>query len=153
MERRYTIGRLAGAAGVPTTTVRYYERRGLLRPVLRMGSGEYRSYGEAELERLRFIRSAQASGFSLDDIAALLSLRDSESAPSAEVQDLIRARLREVAARLADLQRVESVLKASLRSCQRHAAQEVGAPSSGASRAAAAGRDRNDQTRAARPPC
>jgi DNA-binding transcriptional MerR regulator len=59
MDASYTVGRLAIAAGVPTTTVRYYERRGLLQPALRLGSGSYRTYGEPELERLRFIRSAQ----------------------------------------------------------------------------------------------
>lgn len=123
MHRTYTVGRLAAAAGVPTTTVRYYERRGLLRPALRTGSGAYRSYGEPELERLGFIRAAQASGFSLDDVATLLALRDSEGAPSAEVQELIRARLEEVEARLADLQRVQAVLKSSLRVCRKHAGE------------------------------
>lgn len=123
MHPAYTVGRLAAAAGVPTTTVRYYERRGLLRPALRTGSGAYRAYGEQELERLRFIRSAQVSGFSLDDVATLLALRDSETQPSAEVQELIRTRLEEVAARLADLARVQSVLKSSLRVCRKHSGE------------------------------
>ena len=123
MDHIYTVGRLAAAAGVPTTTVRYYERRGLLRPALRTGSGSYRTYGEPDLERLRFIRAAQASGFSLDDVATLLTLRDSGTTPSAEVQKLIRVRLEEVAARLADLERVQSVLKSSLRVCRKHAGE------------------------------
>lgn len=122
MDRRaYTVSQLATAAGVPSTTVRYYERRGLLRPAGRSGSGAYRAYYDAELERLRFIRSAQVSGFSLDDVATLLALRDDTTAPSAEVQEIIRARLEEVAARLADLERVQTVLKSSLRACRRHA--------------------------------
>lgn len=120
MTKGYTIGRLASAAGVPTTTVRYYERRGLLRPSARTGSGQYRSYSEAELERLRFIRAAQASGFILEDIAALLALRDGETEPCKEVQNLIEERLADVAQRITDLERVERVLKASLRMCRQH---------------------------------
>lgn len=120
MTKGYTIGQLAGAAGVPTTTVRYYERRGLLRPSARTGSGQYRVYSEAELERLRFIRAAQASGFVLVDIATLLALRDGETAPCKEVQNLIEARLEDVARRATDLERVERVLKSSLRMCRQH---------------------------------
>jgi MerR family mercuric resistance operon transcriptional regulator len=120
MRTSYTIGALARAAGVPTTTLRYYERRGLLRAVARSGSGHYRSYGEDELERLRFIRAAQASGFVLEDVGTLLSLRDGTTEPCKEVQDVIRARLGDVAQRLEDLQRVERVLKVSLKMCRRH---------------------------------
>ncbi len=119
MPSSFTIGALAEAAGVPTTTVRYYERRGLLRPATRVGSGSYRAYGEAELDRLRFIRAAQQTGFSLEDIAALLSLRDGRTAPCREVQDLIEERLREVAQRARDLRRVERDLKSALGACRR----------------------------------
>lgn len=119
MPSLYTIGTLAEAAGVPTTTVRYYERRGLLRPATRVGSGSYRAYGEAELERLRFIRAAQQTGFSLEDISALLSLRDGKSAPCRAVQDLIEERLREVAARAKDLERLKRELKSALQACRR----------------------------------
>ena len=120
MDRSYTVGRLAAAAGVPATTVRYYERRGLLRPATREGSGNYRAYGKDELERLRFIRAAQASGFALEDVATLLALRDGRTAPCREVQDLIECRLTDVVKRLNDLARVERVLKASLKLCQQN---------------------------------
>ena len=115
---RYTIGQLAKAAGVPTTTVRYYERQDLLRPGGRMGSN-YRAYGGEELQRLRFIRAAQGAGFSLGDIATLLALRDGTTEPCREVQTLIERRLTDVTARLEDLRRVDGVLKASLRVCRR----------------------------------
>lgn len=118
MELVYTIGQLAKEAGVPTTTVRYYERRGLLRPPSRVGSGKYRSYGEDDLEQLRFIRAAQAAGFVLEDVATLLGLRDGNTTPCKEVQTLIETRLGDVAQRVADLQRVEGVLKKSLRMCR-----------------------------------
>ena len=66
----YTIGQLAKEANVPTSTVRYYERVGHLQPDGR-SSGNYRVYSPAALKRLRFIRAAQATGFTLDDITTL----------------------------------------------------------------------------------
>ena len=62
-----TIGQIAKAAGVPTSTVRYYERAGLLRPTSRTAAN-YRVYSAGDLERLRFIRAAQATGFQLEDV-------------------------------------------------------------------------------------
>ncbi len=118
VETGYTIGQLATAAGVPTTTVRYCERKKLLRPLERVGSGSYRIYGEEELKRLRFVRAAQAAGFSLEDIAMLLELRDGITEPCKEVQTLIEERLANVRVRLANLRRVERVLKASLKICR-----------------------------------
>src|SRR5215813_5732090 len=88
----YTIGQLARAAGVPTSTVRYYERIGLLHPDART-AGNYRLYGEDALECLRFIRAAQRTGFTLEDITALLQLRDVTPELCQEVQVLIEARL------------------------------------------------------------
>ncbi|HEX9867840.1 MAG TPA: MerR family transcriptional regulator [Candidatus Tectomicrobia bacterium] len=75
METTYSIGQLARAAGVPTSTVRYYERIGLLHSDART-AGNYRRYGQETLEYLRFIRAAQRTGFTLEDITALLQLRD-----------------------------------------------------------------------------
>jgi DNA-binding transcriptional MerR regulator len=65
------IGQLAASAGVSTDTLRYYEKEGLLPPPLRADNG-YRSYGQEHLERLRFVRSAQALGFSLAQVAEIL---------------------------------------------------------------------------------
>ena len=120
MTKSLTIGQLAQAAGVPTTTVRYYERRMLLRPAARSGSGNYRNYGAQELERLCFIRAAQGSGFALEDVATLLSLRDGETEPCKEVQHLIEERLGGVGQRLKNLEHVERVLKTSLKKCRQH---------------------------------
>ena len=71
--RPLTIGRLARRAGVGIDTVRFYERARLLPRPVRTASG-YRTYGDADVERLRFIRRAKALGFTLDDIAELLTL-------------------------------------------------------------------------------
>jgi len=61
------IGQLAKRGGVGIDTVRYYERKGLLSPRTRLAAG-YRRYGDLELARLRFVRRAQALGFSLKEI-------------------------------------------------------------------------------------
>ncbi|MEE9129120.1 MAG: heavy metal-responsive transcriptional regulator [Phycisphaerales bacterium] len=117
LAKRYTIGPLAKQAGVPTSTIRYYERRGLLRPDGR-SEGNYRFYGEEALDRLRFIRTAQATGFTLHDIMSLLDLRDGTAVPCREVQVLIEARLGDVAKQLEGLQHVQEVLHASLHICR-----------------------------------
>lgn len=69
-----TIGQLARAAGVSTQTVRFYEREGILPKPRRRASG-YRQYGPPIAERVRFIRAAKEVGFTLKEIAGLLSLR------------------------------------------------------------------------------
>lgn len=73
MTARDTIGGLAKAAGVGVETVRYYQRRGLL-PEPTRSPGEIRRYSDADVKRLRFIRSAQSAGFRLSEIKELLDL-------------------------------------------------------------------------------
>lgn len=118
MASELTIGELAAAANVPTSTVRYYERAGLLPPAGRTSSN-YRLYDEDSVGRLRFIRSAQASGFALGDIATLLDLSDQPRGTCERVRQLIEARLTQVCRRLKDLQRTERVLKSALRWCHK----------------------------------
>jgi len=116
MARSLTIGQLAAAAEVPTSTVRYYERAGLLSPSSR-SAGNYRLYSEEDLARLRFIRAAQATGFTLDDVHELL-----RPAPCGEVQARIEARIEQVRTRMRELRHVERVLRASLETCRLHQA-------------------------------
>ncbi len=118
MKPRYTIGWLAREAGVPASTVRYYERSRLLRPDGRT-DGNYRIYGPEALERLRFIRAAQAIGLTLDDITTLLDFRDGRTAPCREVQTLIEERLSELNERLKQLRQVQAILHSSLRMCRK----------------------------------
>lgn len=114
MGRPLTIGEAAKAADVRTSTVRYYEREGILRPTTRSASN-YRLYSDEDVHRLRFIRAAQATGFTLQDITELLR-------PTAcrRVQRLIEDRLGVVAERMKELRHVHKVLKASLDTCQKH---------------------------------
>src|SRR5260370_38558201 len=99
MPVRYTICRLARAAAVPTSTVRYYERVGLLEPEDR-SQGNYRLYTGESLRQLRFIRAAQAIGFTLDDVKLLLGSQDETTPPCHDVQHPIEKRLGEVHKRL-----------------------------------------------------
>ncbi len=117
MQKRLTISELAQAADVPASTIRYYDRVGLVRPAGRT-RGNYRFYTPEARERLRFIRAAQATGFRLEDIAALLQLRDRPGVPCREVQDLIETRLSEVRTQLANLRQVEEHLDCSLQICR-----------------------------------
>ncbi len=118
MDDSRTIGRLARAAAVPVSTVRYYERRGLLRPD-RRSEGNYRLYGKEALDRLRFVRAAQAAGFTLSDISALLEFCGGDPAPCRDVQALIVSRLESVGAQLEKLLEVRKVLRRWLRICRK----------------------------------
>jgi DNA-binding transcriptional MerR regulator len=140
--RQITIGQLGQRAGIPSSTVRYYERIGLLVPEDR-SQGNYRLYGQASLVRLRLIRAAQSIGFTLDDIQALLG--ESGREPSChEVQQLLEKRLDDITQRLKDLQHVQRVLKTSLRKCRQtgragtcHVMEDLGAsPSRSTNRSA-----------------
>ena len=111
-----TIGQLAKRAGVPTSTVRYYERAGLLTPDARTG-GNYRAYAPHSLDRLKFIRTAQATGFSLGDIRELLSLTHSDDPPCGGLAAVSRNRLRDVRDRIRQLKHVERVLARSVSTC------------------------------------
>lgn len=114
--KRQTIGEVARAAGVAATALRYYEREGLLAPTDRTRAG-YRLYDEEAVRRLEFIRAAQAVGFTLGDIRALLELNG--NLPCKQVQALIERRLAEVDEKLANLRRVRSTLTDALQRCRK----------------------------------
>lgn len=117
---RYTISQLAQAVGVPTTTLRYYERAGLLHPEDR-SQGNYRLYSDESLQRLKFIRAAQAIGFTLDDVKRLMGRNDGKPLSCCDVQPLIAERLAEIDRRLKDLRHVQRVLQTALTKCRKSA--------------------------------
>jgi MerR family mercuric resistance operon transcriptional regulator len=104
----YTIGRLAETAGVHVETVRYYQRRGLVTLPART-NGAFRHYTDADVDRLRFIKRAQGTGFTLAEIEALLTLRKSQSC--ADTRALAIRKLAMVEERLRDLRRLRLELK------------------------------------------
>ena len=123
--KELTIAGLAREGGVGVETVRFYQRRGLLETPERPGSGGYgggvRRYGEEDVRKLRFIRSAQAAGFTLDQIAELIALDATDD----------RARARQIATeRIAALDAKMSELKAA-RDALSRLARECGGGSAG----------------------
>lgn len=111
----FTIGTLAKATDVHVETIRYYQRRGLV-PEPAKPLGGIRRYEETHARRLRFIKHAQALGFSLDEVADLLTLEDGRHCREAE--QLGANKLAMVRERIAQLQRVEQALAALVDQCQ-----------------------------------
>lgn len=112
-----TIGELAKAAKVPVSTLRYYERLGLLAPDARSDSN-YRMYGRAAHERLDFIRSAKDAGFTLEDVATLVGIRDGAESACAEVGQLIEHRLADLEGRIRDMKRLKRTLAELRQACR-----------------------------------
>jgi MerR family mercuric resistance operon transcriptional regulator len=115
-----TIGRLAAAGGVGIETIRFYQRKGLLEtPPRDVG---IRRYGSTDVRRLRFIRQAQAAGFTLQEIRELLALDASDD--RARARDLARARVKALDARIAELKHARDALQRLAREC----AEDSGGP-------------------------
>lgn len=109
-----TIGGLAAAAGVHVETIRFYQRKGLLAKPRRI-YGRIRHYGADDVARVRFVKSAQRLGFSLDEVAGLLRLEDGTHCD--EARAVAEHKLVDVRARLVDLRRMETALAQLVRRC------------------------------------
>ena len=107
------IGDVAERAGVATPTIRYYESIGLLKPATRSSSG-YRRYSEHTIEELRFIKKAQALGFSLDEVGEILALSRSGKTPCSQVLSLGHRHLAAVEERLRQLHAFRDQLASEL---------------------------------------
>lgn len=113
--KNLTIGVFAGCAGVNVETIRYYQRRGLIgEPPKPLGG--VRHYGEADVQRVIFIKAAQSLGFTLDEIGELLKLEDGEHC--VEARALAEQKLTDVRSRLATLRSMESVLADLVGKCR-----------------------------------
>lgn len=115
MEQNLTIAGVARGAGVGVETVRYYERRGLVQQPARP-LGMVRRYGEAHVNRIRFIKRAQELGFTLDEIDTLLALEDGTDRRN--IRRIATQRLDEIRRRIADLRRMERALAHLLHACE-----------------------------------
>ena len=112
------IGEVAARAGVNIETLRYYERRGLLKAPERQGSG-YRAYAEGSVKIVRFIKRAQELGFTLADIDGLLRLAEGGPESCREVRALATAKIEDLEERIATLQAMRESLQALVRTCNR----------------------------------
>jgi DNA-binding transcriptional MerR regulator len=115
-------GALARKCGVSADTLRFYERRGLLRPPPRDPSG-YRRYPAETIDRVRLIRSALDAGFSIDELARILAQRDAGGAPCREVLAIASARLAELTDRIARLTALRDRLETAVADWRRQLAR------------------------------
>lgn len=109
-----TIGELAAAAKVSVETIRFYQRKGLVAEP-RRAYGQIRRYGVSDVARVKFVKSAQRLGFSLEEVATLLRLDDGAHCDEARV--MAEQKLDDVQSKLRDLRRIESVLKTLVANC------------------------------------
>lgn len=114
--RAMHIGAIAARTGVNIETMRYYERIGIVPKPSRSGGG-HRIYTAAHEQRLTFIRRSRELGFSLDEVRALLDLAEGGNQNCAEVYGLAVTHLNEVRQKIADLKRMERVLKLMVAKC------------------------------------
>ena len=110
----FTAGELASAAGVSTDTLRHYERKGVIGRPLR-GANGYRQYPPATLNRVRLVRRALGIGFTLDELAAILKLRERGGTPCREVRRLAGEKLATMEERLRELVELRDELRATLK--------------------------------------
>jgi MerR family mercuric resistance operon transcriptional regulator len=119
-----TIGELSRRTGCKIETIRYYEKIGVLPKPQRRG--KYRSYQGADVQRLSFVRRARELGFPIDAVRALLALDGIGPASCADARSLAKDHLSDVTAKIADLRRMETVLRQTVDACG--AGGEVGCP-------------------------
>jgi MerR family mercuric resistance operon transcriptional regulator len=111
--RGLTIGRLSASGGVGVETVRFYQRKGLLRIPTR--DAGVRRYNSTDVRRLRFIRQAQTAGFTLAEIKELLALDAGKN--RARARELAAARIVMLDAKIAELQSARNSLQKLAKAC------------------------------------
>lgn len=110
------IGDAAKASKVSAKMIRYYEQIGLIPPAARTSSG-YRTFTQADIHRLRFIRRARDLGFAVAEISDLLGLWNDQSRQSADVKRLAELHIAELDRRMETLRQMADTLKNLVRSC------------------------------------
>jgi MerR family transcriptional regulator, mercuric resistance operon regulatory protein len=113
---KLTIGRVAAAAGVNVETIRYYQRRGLLEEP-KKPPGEYRNYPTEMVKRIRSIKRAQALGFTLEDVAGLLQLNNTDAC--AKTRDLAAQKVASIEQKLFQLQTIRDALAKLVHQCDK----------------------------------
>jgi DNA-binding transcriptional MerR regulator len=111
------IGILAAKTAVSVQTIRYYERRGLLKKPSRLSSG-YRDYATGMVAVVDFIRRSQESGFTLSEIETLLRLLSSRSLSAVEARARVTDKVRQIDSRIQSLQMIRNKLTEGLKTCE-----------------------------------
>ena len=111
------IGELAKQSGLTAHTLRYYEKLGLIEP-LKSQQNNYRDYSDDDLHTAHFIKRCKDSGFSLDDTAALLSIKDAKSEHvCAEAKAITEAKITDIQSKIKKLQQLEQTLSLLAKKC------------------------------------
>lgn len=105
-----TIGTLAQRAQVPISTLRFYERRGLLSPATRTTSG-YRRYSENDVRRVRFIRRAAELGFTLEELLELLTISTNGTVSHEQLVAYGEGKVEALNTKIEDLERMKRALQ------------------------------------------
>ena len=111
------IGEVAAKAGVNAQTIRFYERRGLLKKPARTRSG-YRVYPPSAVGVVRFIKKTQEAGYTLAEIKQLLALHNKKGGNAAEVRTLAEAKIESINRRIESLEKMRGRLQKILAGCQ-----------------------------------
>ncbi len=109
-EKTYRIGELANEFSLPVETIRYYEREGLLAAPTR-SAGNYRLYDERQRERLSFIRRCRSLDMTLDEVRALLLVKDTPEEHCSKVNALLDTHIHHVTERIGELRRLKQQLQ------------------------------------------
>ena len=117
LEGTLRIGEVARLAGVNIQTLRYYERRGILEAPERSRSG-YRQFPAETVELVRTIKRAQKLGFSLEEIARLLTIRDGGNGACTQARDVAARKLDLLNEKISELADVKRTLEALIRDCE-----------------------------------
>ena len=122
-DNQFGIGELSKRTGVHIETVRFYERDGLFPPPPRT-TGGHRVYDEDHVKRLTFVRRSRELGFTLGEVRELLALVDQKHFTCDEIKDLTLGHANQVSQKIADLKKIETVLRDMAAQCDRGAVPE-----------------------------
>lgn len=116
MSSTFTIGQLARQTGTKPETIRYYEKIGLLEAPMR-SAGNYRFYSRSDAQRLRFVRRTRELGFAIDQIRELMAFACNGEHDCSTVDNMVKAHVHDIEARIRDLQALRTELARMVRSC------------------------------------
>ncbi|MCK0170971.1 Cu(I)-responsive transcriptional regulator [Aliiroseovarius sp. S1123] len=109
------IGDVSKRTGLRAKTIRYYEDIGLVKPL--RDTNDYRVFREIDLHKLTFLSRARALGFTIDDCRNLLALYEDETRASADVKEITSKHLKEIEAKINDLQAMHATLSHLSKEC------------------------------------
>ncbi|MGQ0590247.1 MAG: Cu(I)-responsive transcriptional regulator [Sphingosinicella sp.] len=110
------IGQASARSGLPAKTIRYYEQIGLVTPPRR--DNDYRDYGDKEMHELKFVASARALGFTIEQCRHLLALYRDRNRASADVRAAARSHIAEIRAKIRELRAMERTLSTLVEHCR-----------------------------------